>query len=291
MKVNKVKTCPFNDRFEKKRQKQKLIYQNYDFKNKKILSKDNIEKKKELKPNIVKNTKTIYEKQHNNNIINKQNIVINNNVIKKIPDLYFNTINSSNFKITKDDILKFEKNEEQIFNNLLKGIEELKNGNYIINANYILHKKYSKDKQSIITKESDTMYNSDKNNNTTKSIRTNKTLSKRNSKENNSKKEQREISNNKGKRKIKIVFPINQNDSKTNNFNKLIPNRLKYKKEINENIEELNFFPSHYINNKKELEDISLWDISSIKSNQNSYITNNSKNNISMQNSLYDFIK
>ena len=291
MKVNKIKISPYNDRIEKNKQKQKLIYQSYDIKNKKLVSKGNLEKKKGLKPNIVKNMKNNYEKQDNYNTINKQNIVTKHNNLKKIPDIYFNTINPSNFKISKDDLLKFEKNEEQIFNNLLKGIEELNNGKYIINANYILHKKYSKDKQSIITKESETMYNSDKNNNTSKTFGTNKTLSKRNSKEKNSKTKQREISNVNGKKIIKIVFPINHNDSKINNFNKEIPIRLKYKKEINNNFEELNFFPSHYINNKKELEDISLWDISSIKSNQNSYITNNSKNNISMQNSLYDFIK
>ncbi len=291
MKVNKIKISPYNDRIEKNKQKQKLIYQSYDIKNKKLVSKGNLEKKKGLKPNIVKNMKNNYEKQDNYNTINKQNIVTKHNNIKKIPDIYFNTINPSNFKISKDDLLKFEKNEEQIFNNLLKGIEELNNGKYIINANYILHKKYSKDKQSIITKESETMYNSDKNNNTSKTFGTNKTLSKRNSKEKNSKTKQREISNVNGKKIIKIVFPINHNDSKINNFNKEIPIRLKYKKEINNNFEELNFFPSHYINNKKELEDISLWEISSIKSNPNSYRTKNSKYNNSMQNSLYDFIK
>ena len=46
--------------------------------------------------------KNIYEKQDNHNKINKQNIVTKQNVLKKIPEVYFNKINSLNFKITKE---------------------------------------------------------------------------------------------------------------------------------------------------------------------------------------------
>ena len=37
MKVNKTKICPFNDRIEKNKLKQKLIYESYDIKNKTII--------------------------------------------------------------------------------------------------------------------------------------------------------------------------------------------------------------------------------------------------------------
>ena len=290
MKVNKTKIFPLNDRIAKNKLKQKLIYESYDIKNKQLLSKENLQKIKRITPKLVNNMKNIHDKKDNHNNINIQNIVTKQNVLKKIPEVYFNKINSLNFKITQEDVLKFEKNEEHIYNNLLKGIEQLNNGHYIINSNYVLQKKYLKEKQSIMTKEGETMYNSDKNINISKSLGTNKTLSKRNSKEKSSKKKQKEINNVNGKRVIKILFPINPNDSKINYFNKELSIRLKNKKELKQNNEESNFFPSYYTNNKKEIEDISLWDISSIKSNPNSYRTNNSKYNINIQNSLYDFI-
>ena len=59
--------------------------------------------------------------------------------------------------------MNFEKNEKEICNNLLKGIEQLKNGKFIINSN-ILNKKDSKEKQSITTKETETINYSDKKN-------------------------------------------------------------------------------------------------------------------------------
>ena len=96
-----------------------------------------------------------------------------NNLLPKFQqDFSFEKIFCSNNRITKDDIINFEKNEENIFLNLLKGIEQLNNGKFRINASQILKKeKYSKEKQSVTTKESETINNSDKNNNTSKSIK------------------------------------------------------------------------------------------------------------------------
>ena len=283
------------DRFERNRQRQKILYESYDSKLKyPNFSLDN-KKKVNFETFNGKNNNKI-EKEITSNIrlsktksLNKANNVF----IKFQPDFSFEKIFCSNNQIKKDDIINFEKNEEKICLNLLKGIEQLNNGKFIINASQILKKeKYSKEKQSVTTKESETINNSDKNNNTSKSLNTNRTLSKRNLKDKNLiKKESKELR--KEKKIIKIVLPLS-NTSRKNSGKKDSPIKIKYQNKFNFNdldFDKPNLFTSERNNKIKiQMNDSSLLDISSIKSNGGS-IYKNSKINISIQKSILDFIK
>ncbi len=283
------------DRFERNRQRQKILYESYDSKLKyPNFSLDN-KKKVNFETFNGKNNNKI-EKEITSNIrlsktksLNKANNVF----IKFQPDFSFEKIFCSNNQIKKDDIINFEKNEEKICLNLLKGIEQLNNGKFIINASQILKKeKYSKEKQSVTTKESETINNSDKNNNTSKSLNTKTTFSKRNLKDkellNKVSKELR-----KEKKIIKIVLPL-ANTSRKNSGKKDSPIKIKYQKQFdcdNCDFDKPNLFTSERNNkNKIQIDDSSLLDISSIKSNGGS-IYKNSKINISIQKSILDFIK
>ena len=198
------------DRFERNRQRQKLIYESYDSK----LKNSNFSLDNKTKGNLERNkgnnnNKMEKEKLSNIRLSKTKSLNKTNNLLPKFQqDFSFEKIFCSNNRITKDDIINFEKNEENIFLNLLKGIEQLNNGKFRINASQILKKeKYSKEKQSITTKESETINNSDKNNNTSKSLNTKTTFSKRNLKDkellNKVSKELR-----KEKKIIKIVLPL-----------------------------------------------------------------------------------
>ena len=283
------------DRFERNRQRQKLIYESYDSK----LKNSNFSLDNKTKGNLERN------KGNNNNKMEKEKLSnirlsktkslnkANNVFVKFQPDFSFEKIFCSNNQIKKDDIINFEKNEEKICLNLLKGIEQLNNGKFIINASQILKKeKYSKEKQSVTTKESETINNSDKNNNTSKSLNTKRTLSKRNLKDkellNKVSKELR-----KEKKIIKIVLPYG-NTSRKNSGKKDSPIKIKYQNKFdcdNCDFDKPNLFISERTNkNKNQIDDSSLLDISSIKSNGGS-IYKNSKINISIQKSILDFIK
>ena len=283
------------DRFERNRQRQKILYESYDSKLKyPNFSLDN-KKKVNFETFNGKNNNKI-EKEITSNIRLSKTKSLNkaNNILLKFqPDFSFEKIFCSNNRITKDDIINFEKNEEKICLNLLKGIEEFNNGKFRINASYILKKeKFSKEKQSVTTKESETINNSDKNNNTSKSLNTNRTLSKRNLKDKNLiKKVSKELR--KEKKIIKIVFP-QVNNSKKNIIKKDSPIKIKYQNKFNFNdldFDKPNLFTSERNNKIKiQMNDSSLLDISSIKSNGDS-THRNSKINISIQKSILDFIK
>ena len=283
------------DRFERNRQRQKLIYESYDSK----LKNSNFSLDNKTKGNLERNkgnnnNKMEKEKLSNVRLSKTKSLNKTNNLLPKFQqDFSFEKIFCSNNRITKDDIINFEKNEENIFLNLLKGIEQLNNGKFRINASQILKKeKYSKEKQSITTKESETINNSDKNNNTSKSLNTNRTLSKRNLKDKNLiKKVSKELR--KEKKIIKIVFP-QVNNSKKNIIKKDSPIKIKYQNKFDFNdldFDKPNLFTSERNNKIKiQMNDSSLLDISSIKSNGDS-THRNSKINISIQKSILDFIK
>jgi hypothetical protein len=177
--------------------------------------------------------------------------------------------------------LNFEKNEKEICNNLLKGIEQLKNGKFIINSN-ILNKKDSKEKQSITTKETETINYSDKKNMSQIS------LIKKNSKE---KKQNKLINLSNSKRIIKIVFPKSPNESKTSFSKKNSPMKLKYNNNIITNIDTNKQFNIFNKNNSKNncIENNISWNISSINSMENE--KNKNSNCLSFQKSLLDFLK
>ena len=283
------------DRFERNRQRHKIMYESYDSKLKH--SNFSLENKKKENFGVLigkKNNKIEKEKSSNIRLSKTKSLNKANNILLKFqPDFSFEKIFCSNNRITKDDIINFEKNEEKICLNLLKGIEEFNNGKFRINASYILKKeKFSKEKQSVTTKESETINNSDKNNNTSKSINTKRTSSKRNL---NDKDLIRKVSKElrKDKKIIKIVLP-NNNSSRKNSVKKDSPIKIKYQNKFDCNncdFDKPNLFTSERNNKIKiQIDNSSLLDISSIKSNGGS-MYKNSKINISIQKSILDFIK
>ena len=220
MKNQNNKSENYIDRFQKNRERQKIMYESYDFRNKNPqISKNKINKNSFKKTFLKNQIKSIIEKEEVNiRKSNKKELPIKQKL--NIPNFIFDKITSLNNKYSKKDILNFEKNEKEICNNLLKGIEQLKNGKFIINSN-ILNKKDSKEKQSITTKETETINYSDKKNMSQIS------LIKKNSKE---KKQNKLINLSNSKRIIKIVFPKSPNESKKSFSKKNSPMKLKYKR-------------------------------------------------------------
>ncbi len=304
MKITKNNSCPYQffDRIEKNRKRQKNMYDNYSLKSKALhfsvnKMQDNNKNNQTLKNKSNSNLK-IKNQDLFNKTLNTKTLTLNknNNLVTIYPNIIFEKVTSSHNKLTKEDIKNFEKNEQIILNSLFKGIEQLNNKEFVINVSQVFHsQKYKKGKQSITTKESETENNSDKNN-ISKSCNTYRTNSKKNSKEKSIHKNLNEINTTKGNKIIKIEFPKNdyfQNKNLTKNS----PIRLKYYKEMkfnqNKDIEKpkINSFRNYHSKNIKNIMQYSdLFDISSIKSNGNG---NNSisKNNVSVQNSLMDFIK
>ena len=295
MKITKNNSITNNyyDRIEKNRQRQKNMYESYDFKLKKL--KFSLSKVQSGKENIkiLKNNSYQKVKNENQDSMNetlKTMTVKNNNNVKIYSNIIFEKVTSLNNKLTKEEIIYFEKNKETIINNLLKGIEQLNNNQFIINSNQVLNNQnFIKEKQSVTTKESETENNIDKNNISKSTYKTN---SKKNSKE----KSFKQNLNDKRKKIIKIVFPKNDY-CQNNSLKKDSPIRLKYYKEMkfeqNYNVEKskINTFRNYNNKNIKNLmQDSDLFDISSIKSNVNCN-NSTSKYSVSVQNSLMDFIK
>ena len=301
MKITKNNSCPnqFLDRIEKNRKRQKNMYDNYTLKSNTLHFSVNKMKDRNKNNQTLKNKSNTNLKIKNQDLFNKSlntktlTLNKNNNLVTIYPNIIFEKVTSSHNKLTKEDIKNFEKNEQIILNSLFKGIEQLNNKEFIINVSQVFHnQKYKKGKQSITTKESET----ENNNNISKSSNTYRTNSKKNSKEKSFQKNLNEINTTKGKKIIKIEFPKNDY-FQNNNLTKNSPIRLKYYKEMNFNqnndIEKpkINSFRNYHSKNiKNMMQDSDLLDISSIKSNVN---CNNSisKNNVSVQNSLMDFIK
>ena len=301
MKITKNNSCPnqFLDRIEKNRKRQKNMYDNYTLKSNTLHFSVNKMKDRNKNNQTLKNKSNTNLKIKNQDLFNKSlntktlTLNKNNNLVTIYPNIIFEKVTSSHNKLTKEDIKNFEKNEQIILNSLFKGIEQLNNKEFIINVSQVfLNQKYKKGKQSITTKESET----ENNNNVSKSSNTYRTNSKKNSKEKSFQKNLNEINTTKGKKIIKIEFPKNDY-FQNNNLTKNSPIRLKYYKEMkfnqNNDIEKpkINSFRNYHSKNIKNImQDSDLLDISSIKSNVN---CNNSisKNNVSVQNSLMDFIK
>ena len=301
MKITKNNSCPnqFLDRIEKNRKRQKNMYDNYTLKSNTLHFSVNKMKDRNKNNQTLKNKSNTNLKIKNQDLFNKSlntktlTLNKNNNLVTIYPNIIFEKVTSSHNKLTKKNIKNFEKNEQIILNSLFKGIEQLNNKEFIINVSQVFHnQKYKKGKQSITTKESET----ENNNNISKSSNTYRTNSKKNSKEKSFQKNLNEINTTKGKKIIKIEFPKNDY-FQNNNLTKNSPIRLKYYKEMNFNqnndIEKpkINSFRNYHSKNIKNImQDSDLLDISSIKSNVN---CNNSisKNNVSVQNSLMDFIK
>jgi hypothetical protein len=301
MKITKNNSCPnqFLDRIEKNRKRQKNMYDNYTLKSNTLHFSVNKMKDRNKNNQTLKNKSNTNLKIKNQDLFNKSlntktlTLNKNNNLVTIYPNIIFEKVTSSHNKLTKEDIKNFEKNEQIILNSLFKGIEQLNNKEFIINVSQVFHnQKYKKGKQSITTKESET----ENNNNISKSSNTYRTNSKKNSKEKSFQKNLNEINTTKGKKIIKIEFPKNDY-FQNNNLTKNSPIRLKYYKEMNFNqnndIEKpkINSFRNYHSKNiKNMMQDSDLLDISSIKSNVN---CNNSisKNNVSVQNSLMNFIK
>ena len=301
MKITKNNSCPnqFLDRIEKNRKRQKNMYDNYTLKSNTLHFSVNKMKDRNKNNQTLKNKSNTNLKIKNQDLFNKSlntktlTLNKNNNLVTIYPNIIFEKVTSSHNKLTKEDIKNFEKNEQIILNSLFKGIEQLNNKEFIINVSQVFHnQKYKKGKQSITTKESET----ENNNNISKSSNTYRTNSKKNSKEKSFQKNLNEINTTKGKKIIKIEFPKNDY-FQNNNLTKNSPIRLKYYKEMkfnqNNDIEKpkINSFRNYHSKNIKNImQDSDLLDISSIKSNVN---CNNSisKNNVSVQNSLMDFIK
>lgn len=301
MKITKNNSCPnqFLDRIEKNRKRQKNMYDNYTLKSNTLHFSVNKMKDRNKNNQTLKNKSNSNLKIKNQDLFNKSlntktlTLNKNNNLVTIYPNIIFEKVTSSHNKLTKEDIKNFEKNEQIILNSLFKGIEQLNNKEFIINVSQVFHnQKYKKGKQSITTKESET----ENNNNISKSSNTYRTNSKKNSKEKSFQKNLNEINTTKGKKIIKIEFPKNDY-FQNNNLTKNSPIRLKYYKEMkfnqNNDIEKpkINSFRNYHSKNIKNImQDSDLLDISSIKSNVN---CNNSisKNNVSVQNSLMDFIK
>ena len=301
MKITKNNSCPnqFLDRIEKNRKRQKNMYDNYTLKSNTLHFSVNKMKDRNKNNQTLKNKSNTNLKIKNQDLFNKSlntktlTLNKNNNLVTIYPNIIFEKVTSSHNKLTKEDIKNFEKNEQIILNSLFKGIEQLNNKEFIINVSQVFHnQKYKKGKQSITTKESET----ENNNNVSKSSNTYRTNSKKNSKEKSFQKNLNEINTTKGKKIIKIEFPKNDY-FQNNNLTKNSPIRLKYYKEMkfnqNNDIEKpkINSFRNYHSKNIKNImQDSDLLDISSIKSNVN---CNNSisKNNVSVQNSLMDFIK
>ena len=301
MKITKNNSCPnqFLDRIEKNRKRQKNMYDNYTLKSNTLHFSVNKMKDRNKNNQTLKNKSNTNLKIKNQDLFNKSlntktlTLNKNNNLVTIYPNIIFEKVTSSHNKLTKEDIKNFEKNEQIILNSLFKGIEQLNNKEFIINVSQVFHnQKYKKGKQSITTKESET----ENNNNISKSSNTYRTNSKKNSKEKSFQKNLNEINTTKGKKIIKIEFPKNDY-FQNNNLTKNSPIRLKYYKEMkfnqNNDIEKpkINSFRNYHSKNiKNMMQDSDLLDISSIKSNVN---CNNSisKNNVSVQNSLMDFIK
>ena len=301
MKITKNNSCPnqFLDRIEKNRKRQKNMYDNYTLKSNTLHFSVNKMKDRNKNNQTLKNKSNSNLKIKNQDLFNKSlntktlTLNKNNNLVTIYPNIIFEKVTSSHNKLTKEDIKNFEKNEQIILNSLFKGIEQLNNKEFIINVSQVFHnQKYKKGKQSITTKESET----ENNNNISKSSNTYRTNSKKNSKEKSFQKNLNEINTTKGKKIIKIEFPKNDY-FQNNNLTKNSPIRLKYYKEMkfnqNNDIEKpkINSFRNYHSKNiKNMMQDSDLLDISSIKSNVN---CNNSisKNNVSVQNSLMDFIK
>ena len=301
MKITKNNSCPnqFLDRIEKNRKRQKNMYDNYTLKSNTLHFSVNKMKDRNKNNQTLKNKSNTNLKIKNQDLFNKSlntktlTLNKNNNLVTIYPNIIFEKVTSSHNKLTKKNIKNFEKNEQIILNSLFKGIEQLNNKEFIINVSQVFHnQKYKKGKQSITTKESET----ENNNNISKSSNTYRTNSKKNSKEKSFQKNLNEINTTKGKKIIKIEFPKNDY-FQNNNLTKNSPIRLKYYKEMNFNqnndIEKpkINSFRNYHSKNiKNMMQDSDLFDVSSIKSNVN---CNNSisKNNVSVQNSLMDFIK
>ena len=301
MKITKNNSCPnqFLDRIEKNRKRQKNMYDNYTLKSNTLHFSVNKMKDRNKNNQTLKNKSNTNLKIKNQDLFNKSlntktlTLNKNNNLVTIYPNIIFEKVTSSHNKLTKEDIKNFEKNEQIILNSLFKGIEQLNNKEFIINVSQVFHnQKYKKGKQSITTKESET----ENNNNISKSSNTYRTNSKKNSKEKSFQKNLNEINTTKGKKIIKIEFPKNDY-FQNNNLTKNSPIRLKYYKEMNFNqnndIEKpkINSFRNYHSKNiKNMMQDSDLFDVSSIKSNVN---CNNSisKNNVSVQNSLMNFIK
>ena len=301
MKITKNNSCPnqFLDRIEKNRKRQKNMYDNYTLKSNTLHFSVNKMKDRNKNNQTLKNKSNTNLKIKNQDLFNKSlntktlTLNKNNNLVTIYPNIIFEKVTSSHNKLTKEDIKNFEKNEQIILNSLFKGIEQLNNKEFIINVSQVFHnQKYKKGKQSITTKESET----ENNNNISKSSNTYRTNSKKNSKEKSFQKNLNEINTTKGKKIIKIEFPKNDY-FQNNNLTKNSPIRLKYYKEMkfNQNNDikkpKINSFRNYHSKNIKNImQDSDLLDISSIKSNVN---CNNSisKNNVSVQNSLMDFIK
>ena len=301
MKITKNNSCPnqFLDRIEKNRKRQKNMYDNYTLKSNTLHFSVNKMKDRNKNNQTLKNKSNTNLKIKNQDLFNKSlntktlTLNKNNNLVTIYPNIIFEKVTSSHNKLTKEDIKNFEKNEQIILNSLIKGIEQLNNKEFIINVSQVFHnQKYKKGKQSITTKESET----ENNNNISKSSNTYRTNSKKNSKEKSFQKNLNEINTTKGKKIIKIEFPKNDY-FQNNNLTKNSPIRLKYYKEMNfhqnNDIEKpkINSFRNYHSKNiKNMMQDSDLLDISSIKSNVN---CNNSisKNNVSVQNSLMNFIK
>ena len=281
MKNQNNKSENYIDRFQKNRERQKIMYESYDFRNKNPqISKNKINKNSFKKTFLKNEIKSIIEKEEVNiRKSNKKELPIKQKL--NIPNFIFDKITSVNTKYSKKDILNFEKNEKEICNNLLKGIEQLKNGKFIINSN-ILNKKESKEKQSITTKETETINYSDKKN--MRKI----SLIKKNSKE---KKQNKLINLSNSKRIIKIVFPKSPNESKTSFSKKNSPMKLKYNNNIITNIDTNKQFNIFNKNNSKNncIENNISWNISSINSMENE--KNKNSNCLSFQKSLLDFLK
>ena len=301
MKITKNNSCPnqFLDRIEKNRKRQKNMYDNYTLKSNTLHFSVNKMKDRNKNNQTLKNKSNTNLKIKNQDLFNKSlntktlTLNKNNNLVTIYPNIIFEKVTSSHNKLTKEDIKNFEKNEQIILNSLFKGIEQLNNKEFIINVSQVFHnQKYKKGKQSITTKESET----ENNNNISKSSNTYRTNSKKNSKEKSFQKNLNEINTTKGKKIIKIEFPKNDY-FQNNNLTKNSPIRLKYYKEMkfnqNNDIEKpkINSFRNYHSKNiKNMMQDSDLFDVSSIKSNVN---CNNSisKNNVSVQNSLMNFIK
>lgn len=281
MKNQNNKSENYIDRFQKNRERQKIMYESYDFRNKNPqISKNKINKNSFKKTFLKNQIKSIIEKEEVNiRKSNKKELPIKQKL--NIPNFIFDKITSLNNKYSKKDILNFEKNEKEICNNLLKGIEQLKNGKFIINSN-ILNKKDSKEKQSITTKETETINYSDKKNMSQIS------LIKKNSKE---KKQNKLINLSNSKRIIKIVFPKSPNESKKSFSKKNSPMKLKYNDNIINNIDTNKQFHIFNKNNSKNtcIENNISWNISSINSMENE--KNKNSNCLSFQKSLLDFLK
>ncbi len=281
MKNQNNKSENYIDRFQKNRERQKIMYESYDFRNKNPQFSKNKINKNSFKKTFLKNQiKSIIEKEEVNiRKGNKKELPIKQKL--NIPNFIFDKITSLNNKYSKKDILNFEKNEKEICNNLLKGIEQLKNGKFIINSN-ILNKKDSKEKQSITTKETETINYSDKKNISQIS------LIKKNSKE---KKQNKLINLSNNKRIVKIVFPKSPNESKKSFSKKKSPMKLKYNDNIITNTDTNKQNHIFNKNNSKNncIENNISWNISSINSME--IEKNKNSNCLSFHKSLLDFLK